>query len=108
MADGNQRDFLFVQSTTEFGGAESMLLNLFTGSEELRRRSLIANLGYGKGDLPTRLRAIGAEVIDLPGVRLRNPLQVAGTLLAMRKLVRARGIKVMLGNGAHPQIVGGL
>jgi glycosyltransferase involved in cell wall biosynthesis len=107
-SDDNRRDFLFLQSTTEIGGAESTLLNLFTSSEELRRRSLIASLGFGRGDLPAKLRAAGAEVIDLRGGRLRNPIRVGETLMALRTLVRARGVRVMIGNGAHPQVFAGL
>jgi len=101
-------DFLFVQSTTEIGGAESALLNLFTHSAELRARSLVANLGFASGDLPARLRAVGAEVVDLPRARLRDPLGSARTLGALRGLVRSRGARVVVGNGAHPQIFGGL
>ncbi len=104
---GSDRDFVFVQSTSEMGGAESALLNLFTTSDELRRRSLIVSLGFGKGDLPARLRAAGAEVVELPRARLREPLRVARTLLALRALVRERGVSVIVGNGAHPQIIGG-
>ena len=50
-----QRDFLIVQSTTEVGGAETVLLNLFEASAELRERSVIVSLGFGSGDLPARL-----------------------------------------------------
>jgi hypothetical protein len=63
---------LFVQSTTELGGAEKVLLNLFTASDELRRRRLIATLGFGSGDLPSRLRAVGAEVMEFEMPRLRQ------------------------------------
>lgn len=97
------RDFLFVQSTTEIGGAEITLLNLLAASDELRRRSLVASLGFGDGDLPARLRAVGAEVVDVPRARLRDPRGVLRTLLALRGLVRANGIRVVIGNGSHPQ-----
>ena len=103
-----RKDFLFIQSTTEIGGAESTLLNLFASSEELRRRSLIASLGFSKGDLPARLRAVGADVVELPRARLREPVKIARTLVSLRSLVRAHGIKAVLGNGAHPQVIGGL
>jgi hypothetical protein len=39
------RDLLFVQSTTELGGAETVLLNLLAASEPLRRRSTVVTLG---------------------------------------------------------------
>ena len=97
------RDFLFVQSTTEIGGAEITLLNLFAASAELRRRSLVASLGFGSGDLPHRLRAAGAEVVDVPRARLRDPRGVLRTLFALRGIVRARGVRVVIGNGTHPQ-----
>jgi len=90
------------------GGAESFLLNLLTASEELRRRSVIASLSFGSGDLPSRLRQIGATVVELPKARVREPVGLARTLLSLRRLVRTWGIRVIVGNGAHPQIVGGL
>src|SRR5215831_11744048 len=98
------RDFLFVQSTTEMGGAESALVNLFASSGDLRRRSLVASLGFGNGDLPGRLRRVGTEVIELPKARLRQPRKLLGTLAALRTIIRDRGIRVVVGNGAHPQI----
>src|SRR4051812_38708192 len=101
------RDFLFVQSTTEVGGAETVLLNLFSSSAELRDRSVIANLGFGDGDVPARLRGMGAEVVDLPRARLRQPGRVLRVLCALRKLIRERAVKVVIANGAHPQILGG-
>ena len=103
-----QRDFLFIQSTTEVGGAESALLNLFTASAELRARAAIASLGFGSGDLPARLRAVGAEVIEVPRARMREVWKLPAMLAALRQLIQARGVKVVVGNGAHPQIVGGL
>jgi len=101
------RDFLFVQSTTEVGGAEVALLNLFACNAELRRRSVVATLGFGGGDLPSRLRAAGAEVVELSPARLRNPFRLVACVLALRKLVRSYGMRVVIGNGAHPQIFGG-
>jgi glycosyltransferase involved in cell wall biosynthesis len=69
-----RKDFLFVQSTTELGGAERVLLNLFTASEELRRRGLVVTLGFSAGDLPARLR----------------------------------GVRTIVGNGGHPQVIASL
>ncbi len=102
------RDFLFIQSTTEIGGAESALLNLFASSTELRRRSLVATLGFGKGDLPDRLRRVGADVVELPKARLREPWKLAATFAALRGLIRDRRVRAVVANGAHPQIVGGV
>src|SRR5262245_23197669 len=107
--DGAQRrDFLFVQSTTEVGGAESVLFNLMECSAALRDRSVVASLSFGDGDLPERLRRIGADVVELPRARLREPLGVARSVVALRALAKARGVRVVIGNGAHPQILGGV
>jgi glycosyltransferase involved in cell wall biosynthesis len=102
-----QRDFLLVQSSTELGGAERVLLNLLAASEELRRRSLTAVMRFGAGNLAARLREVGAEVVELPRARVRQPLRMLQTALTLRALVRARGIRVVVGNGAHPQILAG-
>jgi glycosyltransferase involved in cell wall biosynthesis len=106
-APANRRDFLFVQSTTEIGGAETVLLNLLEASEELRRRSLVVTLGFGEGDLPKRLRALGAEVVELGKARLRHPWKVLQTLRQLRVIARASGARVVIGNGGHPQIIAG-
>jgi glycosyltransferase involved in cell wall biosynthesis len=102
------RDFLFVQSTTEVGGAETVLLNLFEASAELRARGVVATLGFGSGDLPKRLRALGAEVVEIPRVRLREAMRLPRTFAALRTLARSLGVRVVIGNGAHPQVFGGL
>jgi glycosyltransferase involved in cell wall biosynthesis len=106
--DGASRDFLFIQSTTEVGGAETVLLNLFEANEDLRRRGLVASLSFGAGDLPVRLRALGVEVVEIPRARLRQPWGVVQTLRMLARLARSRGVKVIVGNGSHPQILGGL
>jgi glycosyltransferase involved in cell wall biosynthesis len=100
-----RKDFLFVQSTTGFGGAERVLLNLFTASEELRRRGLVVTLGFSGGDLPTRLRAVGADVEELTMARVRQFWRLWPTLRDLRALVRATGARVLIGNGGHPQAV---
>jgi glycosyltransferase involved in cell wall biosynthesis len=102
------RDFLFVQSATEMGGAEVVLFNLFECSPELRRRSVVANLSFGSGEFPGRLRAAGVEVVDLPKARVRDLVGVGRTVAALRGLIRSRGIRVVIGNGDHPQILGAL
>lgn len=103
-----QRDFLFVQSTTEVGGAEVVLLNLFEESAELRNRSLVVTLGFGSGNLPSRLREIGAEVVEMKMPRLRQAWKVAPVVAQLRDLARRRRVRVLVGNGGHPQIVAGV
>jgi glycosyltransferase involved in cell wall biosynthesis len=102
-----RKDLLFVQSTTEIGGAERVLLNLFAESEELRRRSLIVSLGFGNGDLPAQLRAAGAEVIELARARLREPWRLVSVIRTLVGIVRTHGVRAVIGNGTHPQILAG-
>jgi glycosyltransferase involved in cell wall biosynthesis len=105
---GGDCDVLFVQSSTELGGAERVLLNLMSGSPELRRRSLVATMQFGDGDLPQRLRAAGANVIELPKARIRQPVRLLRTVWTLRSIARQHAIRVIVGNGVHPQILGGL
>src|SRR4029079_584426 len=84
---GPPRDFLFVQSATEMGGPEIVLLTLFECSPELRRRSVVANLSFGSGNFPARLRAADVEVVDLPKARVRDLVGVGRTLAALRGLI---------------------
>jgi glycosyltransferase involved in cell wall biosynthesis len=103
-----QRDFLFVQSTTEVGGAETVLLNGFEASPELRRRALVVTLGFGQGDLPGRLRGLGVDVTELKMPRLRYAWRAVPVVAELRQVVAERGVRVVIGNGGHPQIVGGI
>ncbi len=100
--------FLFVQSTTEQGGAETVLLNAFTASAELRARGSVAILGFGSGDLAQRLREAGASVFELRGVRLRNPVGVVRTVIALARAARVVGARVLVANGPHPQVYAGM
>ena len=103
-----RKDFLFVQSTTGFGGAERVLLNLFTASEELRRRGMVVTLGFSGGDLPTRLRDVGTEVVELKMARMRQVWRLWPTFRELTALVRSSGVRVLIGNGGHPQAIGSL
>ena len=106
-ASAFRREYLFVQSTTERGGAETILMNLFDANEALRRRSLVATLGYGNGLVPAQLRALGVEVDETAAGRLRNPLWAIRTVRGLARLARKRGVRVIIGNGAHPQVLAG-
>lgn len=100
--------FLFVQSTTEQGGAETILLNVFEASAEMRARAAVATLGFGHGDLPVRLRGLGVRVFELHAGRLRHPWAALKTVRVIVRLKRELGAQVIVGNGSHPQAYGGL
>ena len=98
------KDILFIQSTLEIGGAETVLLNLLEASRELRERSLVVTLGYGSGDLVARLRALDADVVEFHAGRLRQPLNVALTVGKIIRLAHWRGVRWVIANGQHPQV----
>jgi glycosyltransferase involved in cell wall biosynthesis len=108
VASLGRRDFLFVQSTTEIGGAETVLLNLLEASAELRRRSVVVTLGFGEGNLPDRLRAFGVDVVELKMGRLRHPWRVVPAFRELLAVARSAGVRAVIGNGGHPQVVGGM
>jgi glycosyltransferase involved in cell wall biosynthesis len=99
---------LFVQSTTEVGGAETVLLNLLAINSELRERSVVATLSFGNGNLPERLRGVGAEVVELQAGRLRSPVSVLGAVAKLALLASRRRVGAVVGNGAHPQVFASL
>lgn len=103
-----RREFLFVQSTTEQGGAETVLLNAMRANTELRRRSAVAMLGFGAGDLARRIEAEGVDVIELRRARLRNPVGAFKLARSVAAEARRRGARAVIGNGAHPQVFGGI
>lgn len=100
--------FLFIQSTTEQGGAETILLNVFGASAELRARASVATLGFGRGDLPARLRKLGVRIFELRAGRLRHPWAIVKTIHTLARLMRELDAQVTVGNGSHPQIYGAL
>ena len=100
--------FLFVQSTTERGGAETALLNALAVSPALRARAAVVTLGFGRGSLPSDLRKLGAQVFEMPGGRLSHPLAASRTINQISRLARRIDARVILGNGSHPQVYGGV
>ncbi len=103
-----ETSFLFVQSTTEQGGAETILLNVFAASSEMRTRAAVVTLGFGNGDLPVRLRSLDVRVFELHAGRLRHPWAAMRTVCAIARLKRELGAQVIVGNGSHPQVYGAL
>jgi glycosyltransferase involved in cell wall biosynthesis len=51
---------------------------------------------------------LGAEVVELPRARFRHPWKVVHTFRALRSVARASGARAVIGNGGHPQVVGGV
>ncbi len=99
------RDLLFVQSSTAIGGAETVLVNLFEASAEVRRRGTVATLGFGRGDLPTRLRRVGVQVEEFTASRFRKPCAFFRTVRELTTLAESVGARTIIGNGCHPQVL---
>jgi hypothetical protein len=69
---------------------------------------MVVTLGFSGGDLPTRLRAVGAEVVELKMARMRQVWRLWPTFRELTALVRSSGVRVLIGNGGHPQAIGSL
>lgn len=97
---------MFVNSQTEMGGAEISLLSTLAKVDRKRVEPVVATLGFGSGNYPERLRAVGLEVHELDAGRARNPFAWAGTVLRLRRLVLQRKLQVVVSNGYHPHYYG--
>lgn len=93
---------LFVNSQTELGGAEISLLTALRYVSRERVIPCVATLGFGSGDYPERLRAIGVEAIELEAGRARNPIAWFRTVAGLANILRSRGFDAVVANGYHP------
>ncbi|MBI3663823.1 MAG: glycosyltransferase family 4 protein [Acidobacteria bacterium] len=93
---------LFVESQTELGGAQVALLTMLESLDRTRAAPVYASLGFGQGDLPDRVEALGIRVYRMPGGRFRNLASTAARISALRKLIHKEAIDVVLSNSGHP------
>src|SRR5687768_17348696 len=97
---------LVVQSTTEIGGAEIVLLDLLKHARTLQGARMVS-LGYGSGPLNERVRALGVPVVELRPGGLRRPAVAAEALLSIVREARATGARAILAHGSHPWVFAG-
>jgi glycosyltransferase involved in cell wall biosynthesis len=95
---------LFVQSQTEIGGAETSLLTALGAVDRSQLLPAVAVLGFGRGDLPKRLRAAGIDVFEVRAGRLRNLAGWLGAVWRLRSLVRSSNSELLVANGYHPHL----
>ncbi len=95
---------LFVQSTTEVGGAEVALLTMLENLERTAVEPVVASLGFGEGRLPELFEGLGIPVFRLPRGRFRNVASTAAKIRALHKLIRKQEIDVVVSNGGHANL----
>jgi glycosyltransferase involved in cell wall biosynthesis len=95
---------LFVQSTTEMGGAESALLTLLQSLDRAEIEPFVASLEFGEGSLPEKIESLRIPVFRLPRGRFRNVASTAAKVRALRGLIRKNEIDVVVSNGGHANL----
>ena len=95
---------LFVQSQTEVGGAETSLLTSLAAINAKQLEPTVAVLGFGQGDLPDRLKAVGVEVFEFAAGRLRNPLAWMRACRRLAHIARRTKAAMLVANGYHPHL----
>jgi glycosyltransferase involved in cell wall biosynthesis len=93
---------LFVESQSELGGAQFALLTLLESLDRACIAPVYASLGFGQGDMPERVAALGIGVTRLAGGRFRNLASTMARIGALRQLIRKEEIDVVVSNSGHP------
>jgi len=97
---------LFVSPVAERGGAEAVLLAILGGLARERFRPIVAFLR--DGPLVAEVAASGVETAVFPAPRARHLGATARAVLGLRRLIRARGVRLVFGNMAMGHLYGGL
>jgi len=95
---------LFVQSTTEVGGAEVALATMLQNMGRAAIDPFGAFLGFGDGPLPDDVERLEIPVFHLPRGRFRNVASTTAKIRALRRLIRKHGIDVVVSNGGHANL----
>jgi glycosyltransferase involved in cell wall biosynthesis len=93
---------LFVESQTELGGAQFALLTLLESLDRVCLAPIYASLGFGQGDLPERVEALGIPVFRLAGGRFRNLWSTWERIRSLQRLISEKNIDVVMSNAGHP------
>jgi glycosyltransferase involved in cell wall biosynthesis len=88
---------LFLNTVGVIGGQEMVLLDLVRGLEPSRYESVVASLLPGA--LTDVLVAEGRKAVVLPPHRLRRPVELARTLVALARLLAEERIDIVHCNG---------
>ncbi len=103
-----RRDFLFVQSTRGRRRGDACLqpAGEQPGASPPQHRRQPELRGRQPARAPATASAPRSS--SCLGRGSVDPIGVGRTLVRLRALIKERGVRVVIGNGAHPQIVGGL
>jgi glycosyltransferase involved in cell wall biosynthesis len=93
---------LFVNSQTEFGGAEISLLTALRELDRSKVEPVVITLGFGDGNLPQAFRAAGIPVEELHAGAARNPFAWLQTVTRLSRTVRQMDAALIVSNGYHP------
>ncbi len=93
---------LFVESQTELGGAQFALLTMLESMDRERIAPMYASLGFGHGDFPERVAALGIPVTRLNGGRFRNAASTMARIVKLHEIICENKIDVVLSNSGHP------
>jgi glycosyltransferase involved in cell wall biosynthesis len=91
---------LFVNAWTELGGAELSLLGMLQALPREKIQPSVVTLGYGRGDLPERIRAANIETIELQvGIRW-NPLALSAGKRSLAAAIKSVAPDIVVSNGS--------
>jgi glycosyltransferase involved in cell wall biosynthesis len=92
---------LFVQSSLQMGGAETLLLTLLGSLDRSRVVVQVATLGFHEGPLVSRVRALNIDVFELQVGRFRRIGASLKALWALVQLARSQDVIVSFSVHAH-------
>jgi glycosyltransferase involved in cell wall biosynthesis len=93
---------LFVESQTEMGGAQFALLTMLESLDRSSVAPVFVSLGFGQGDFPERVEALGIPVFRIPAGRFRELWSTGARIRDLRNVIRKENIDVVLSNSGHP------
>lgn len=97
---------LVLESGTEIGGAQSALLTLLAAFDRSEVDPVFVTLGFGNGDMPSRVAELGIPVVALPFARFRRPIETVARIRTLARFIDRGGFHAVLCNSGHPLLFG--
>ena len=97
---------LVLESGTEIGGAQSALLTLLAALDRNEIDPVFVTLGFGSGDMPSRVGELGIPVVALPFARFRQPMQTLDRIRTLARFIARGAFHAVLCNSGHPLLFG--
>ncbi len=93
---------LFVESTTEVGGAQVALLDMLRHVDRTRIEPHFVSLSFGNGDLPETVEELQIPVWRLPPGRFREVRKSVQRVRALSRLMVEKQVDIVVSNSGHP------